>query len=550
MEINSFLSSLYVLDNPKQDVYFLTMLRSEILNFSIEEMVNIRLQFKEGSYYNAFCQYAQTGSEHALKEKCNIALEKIDQWRSFSKIMPLEKLIWKMFLDTGFYVAMGAMPGGNQRQANLRALTDKALTYSQSGGGSLYGFIQYIEAIKQKKVSIGQVQLMGENDDLVRIMTIHKSKGLEFPMVILAGFTKQLNYTTVGKAPLIHKDLGIGMPLVDVENRWYRTTILQDIIKERFHREEVEEEQRILYVALTRAKDKLVILGMCKDYGKEVVEAGNTLPSNSSYFNMAKNVLCKNIDDIKFIYDSSILSLTKIRKRSISNMLNLIDECKDISVSEKISSRMNFEYPYVNDLKVRTKYSVSELNNEGRRSIENLGEPAFVTNEGEISAMGRGTAYHSVLEHMDNVKAYNEGASYISQLLKNMVTDEMMTEKEVELIDVNKVLVFAQSDLARRMVESGKIHKEKRFNFLTEHKGGKVIVRGIIDCFFEEDGQLVLLDYKTGNLRDANLGNDESIRAKYKTQIDLYSQALEASTGKRVKEAYLYLTDAGRIINM
>jgi ATP-dependent helicase/nuclease subunit A len=131
-----------------------------------------------------------------------------------------------------------------------------------------------------------------------------------------------------------------------------------------------------------------------------------------------------------------------------------------------------------------------------------------------------------------------------------MVTDEMMTEKEVELIDVNKVLVFAQSDLARRMVESGKIHKEKRFNFLTEHKGGKVIVRGIIDCFFEEDGQLVLLDYKTGNLRDANLGNDESIRAKYKTQIDLYSQALEASTGKRVKEAYLYLTDAGRIINM
>ena len=144
------------------------------------------------------------------------------------------------------------MPAGSQRQANLRALTDKALAYRNSGGGSLYGFIRYVEAIKENKVSMGQVKLLGENDDIVRIMTVHKSKGLEFPMVLLAGFCRRLTYTSAGKSPVIHKDLGIGFPVVDPDNRWYKATMLQSMIKDRFRQEEVDEEKRILYVALTR----------------------------------------------------------------------------------------------------------------------------------------------------------------------------------------------------------------------------------------------------------------------------------------------------------
>ena len=250
LEINSFLSALYVMDNPKQDVQLLTLMRSEMLGFSIEEMVKIRIEFKYGSYYDAFSKYAVSGKDESLRAKCRGALEKISDWRQLSRLMPLDKLIWKLLLDTGFYLAMGAMPSGSQRQANLRALVDKALAYRTSGGGSLYGFIRYVEAIKENKVSMGQVKLLGEKDDLVRIMTIHKSKGLEFPMVLLSGYCRKLTYSTSGKAPVIHKDLGIGFPIVDWENRWYKTTLLQSMIKDRFRREEVEEEKRILYLCL------------------------------------------------------------------------------------------------------------------------------------------------------------------------------------------------------------------------------------------------------------------------------------------------------------
>ena len=550
IEINAFLSALYVIDNPKQDIQLLTLLRSEMLGFSIEELVQIRIEFKGCSYYNAFTSYAISGANSKLREKCQNALNAIAEWRELAKVMPLDQLIWRLMLDTGFYVAMGALPAGSQRQANLRILTDKALSYEKGKGASLYGFIRYVEAIKEKKVAMGQVKMLGEKDDLVRIMTIHKSKGLEFPMVIVAGYTRRLNYSSAGKSPLIHKDLGLAFPLVDPKNRWYRTTLLQKMIKDKFHREEVDEEKRILYVAFTRAKDILVLLGMANDFDVDVENVKKAAPSEGSYFAMTGRVISQMTGKMEHLTDDKLYFISEGRKRNIGQIAKVIEEAKFVPVSKDIEERMSYKYPFEKDLSVRSKYSVSQLNSKGHKSIESLKEPDFMVGQQSITAAMRGTIYHAVLQHMDIAKAYKEGLPYIENLLKSMVEKEILTIDEVQIIDKKIITSFVESDIATRISASPAVYKEKRFNLLTEQDGNQVIVRGIIDCFFEEGDALVLLDYKTGSLKEVKAGNFDAIKDRYKVQIDLYRDALEKATGKTVKEAYLYLTDAGEFIQI
>ncbi len=613
MEVDAFMSALYIIDNPKQDIPLMTLLRSEMLGFTIEEMVQVRLHCKDGSYYDAFTSFANdvnakcsevkhgevqcseealipkgeinaSQSEHTdgevsqpniqtenLRAKCKDALDKIQSWRELSKIMPLDRLIWKLMLDTGFYIAMGAMPAGSQRQANLRALTDKALAYQSGKDSSLYGFIRYIEAIKEKKVSMGQVKILGEKDDLIRIMTVHKSKGLEFPMVLLAGYSRRLNYSTAGKSPMIHKDLGIGFPLVNPEKKYYKTTLMQSMMKDRFHREEVDEEKRILYVALTRAKDKLMLLGMVDDIEADLAGIKTSSPKDSSYFEMTGKTIASLPSSIAVVGDNDLLSLSKGRRRNAKAILDTMEAAKGTLVSPEIEKLMTFEYPFADNLKVRTKYSVSQLNSHGRKTIDSLGDPKFMQGDDDVSAASRGTIYHSVLEHMDIARASREGRAYIQELIQDMIAKEMITPQESQVVDISRLEDFAASELAGRIAASKLVKKEQRFNLMTMHEGHNVMVRGIIDCYFEEEsedcqsdkgtdvngarefdkkGELVLLDYKTGNVRDAKNNNDDAIRERYKVQMNLYKEALEGATGKKVKEAYLYLTDVGKIVKM
>lgn len=549
MEVNSFLSALYIIDNPKQDIHLLTLLRSEMMGFSIEELVQVRIGFKQGSYYDAFFNYAQAGGDEALREKCASALDTINKWRELSLIMPLNRLIWKLLLDTGFYIVMGAMPAGTQRQANLRALTDKALAYREAGGGTLYGFIRYIEAIKDNKVSMGQVKLLGEKDDLVRIMTVHKSKGLEFPMVLMAGFCRKLNYSTAGKAPAIHKDLGIGFPLVDPQNRWYRKTLLQNMIRDRVHKEEVDEEKRVLYVALTRAKDVLVLLGMCNDADKEATDVLSGRAKDTSYFTMTGKVIGNELGALRHLRDEQLVGFSKGRRRNIKRIMDFIDATDSGEVSPEIERLMDFEYPYAHDLTLKSKYSVSELNSSGRKPIETLAEPAFAAASKNISAVTRGTIYHAVLEHMDIAKARDLGEAYVRELLAQMVRDEMLLAEEAEIVDASRIANFADSQLGRRIAESTAVYKEKPFALLTEHEGKQITVQGIIDCFFEETDGLVLVDYKTGGF-GLTEGGESIADKRYRVQIELYKKALESAMSKPVKEAYLYMTDTGKIIKM
>ena len=550
IEINTFMALLAVIDNKKQDIPLLTVMRSEILGYSVAQLAQIRREFKEGSYFNALTSYAEGGSDPVLRQKAEDTLKQIEKWQQLSRVLPLEDLVWELMLSTGFYIAMGAMPAGSQRQANLRALVDKAAGYRKTQDGSLYGFMKYIDAVKEKKVPMGQVKMVGEDEDTIRIMTIHKSKGLEFPMVLLCGFCRKLNYTSVGKGAAIHKDFGIGLPLVNYQESWFKNTIIQNAVRQRFHQEEVEEEKRVLYVAMTRARDILYILGISDDPSGEVSKVIDDIPRDFSYFTMTGRTICMKRSCWDEIMNVDLVGLSRGRKRAAAKAVRLLQQ-EPGHVDEDIIKRLTFIYPYESELSVKSKYSVSELRAEETEHPVELAEPESFKLSSGFTAAQIGTITHKVLEKMDFAAAADGGISYVEKLLRDMAEDEFISSEEADAVDRVKLADFAASSLGRRIASSSSVYREQPFNLVCDVDGSSALVQGIIDCFFEEDGQLVLVDYKTTNIRSKEefQRRKGEIAARYSLQMDLYRRALEEATGKKVKEACLYLTNIGEIVS-
>ena len=609
MEINMFLSLLEIIDNEKQDIPLITVMRSEIWHFSVNELAGIRAACTERcSYHDAVLRYAEDGPDTVLRQKCRDAFSDLAAWRQEARLIPLEELVWKLMLDTGFYIAMGAMPSGSRRQANLRALCDKALAYRKAQGGSLYSFVQYIDAVKQHKVAMGQVKMAAEGDDTIRIMTIHKSKGLEFPMVLLAGFCRRLNYTRPGSEIAVHKDIGIGFPLVNYEESWMKTTLIQNIIRVKLHREEVEEEKRILYVAMTRAKDILYILGMVDDFNEAVSALVKAAPGDSSYFSMCGRRIYEDPEARGYISNEALRALSEGTRRSAAQALALLEigtesPIGNVRLSKDVERRLTFEYPFAADLKIKSKYAVSEIA-AGDEADISLSEPKSFKAHDKFTLAQIGTITHKVLEKIDFNSAFagtdthakpaaEDMQEYVAMLIESMVRDEFLSKEEAETVNPKMIGRFIVSPLGLRMAAAAKaaaaraaapqsirsqsaevppaaskstaaakeksgssdflgLQRERPFNLVLEQAGAQSIVQGIIDCFFEEGGELVLVDYKTTGVGSEGefAARRESIRARYAMQIDLYRRALEAATGKHVKEAYLYLTNLGETIEM
>lgn len=590
MEINNFLSLLMLLDNEKQDVQLLTVLRSEIFGFTIAELAQIRIHSKAGSYYSAFVEYSQSGDDEALRKKSADALSSIADWQSMAMFMPIEELIWKLMLDTGFYISVGAMPGGRQRQANLRALVDKALAYRKGERGSLYGFIRYIEALKTRKVPSGQVKLVGEGDEIVKIMTVHKSKGLEFPMVILAGYCRTLRYTPIGSSAVMHKDFGVALPIVNPEKYLSLTTTFQKIIKEKLHMEERAEEERILYVALTRPKDRLVILGSHQNMDKFFEK---NKKNYQSYFHMTGGYIHNRLHRCVILDDSDLARLITYRKRSNEPILRLFDQDNrtgNDELAEKVRKQIEFRYPHQREMNIKSKYSVSELNalsesteaamlpgasaapaggSIDRWSLDSLKEPASFQKKEIFTAAQKGTIYHTLLEHIQFQSLYacaDEEAerAEVEATCQWLVDKQFLTAEEAEVLDADIVLKLIHTELGQRLAEADSenlLWKEQPFNLKMAYdpdgsgQSSDVFVQGVIDCYFQEADGLVLVDYKTSRIRTndgehALAAEKNRIAQQYRTQIDIYRQALEEATGKTVKEAYIYLTNCGEVIEM
>ncbi|MEG1583771.1 MAG: helicase-exonuclease AddAB subunit AddA, partial [Anaerovorax sp.] len=360
VEIEVFMNLLRVMDNDKQDIPLLSVLRSPIFGFTVSELIEIRLAERKTAYFQAFRTYLETGESKDLKEKVADTLGKIEKWAKESTFMPFDDFLWRIIRETGYYEYVGAIPGGQQRQANLRALVDKAVQFQSTQNKGLFQFIKYIEAIKKEKVPMGQVKLLGENDDVVRIMTIHKSKGLEFPMVLLGGLGKMFIKGSRNGVVSLHKDIGIGIPAIDGEHHSFKKSIMQMVVEQKKSREDLAEEIRILYVAFTRAMDKLVLLGTLPDVEKSMrtyaLQEHNLLNGNN-YLDFIMPIL-KDTQVQLYHHDRRGISAIKTDKRQRQHLLNgiLNEDQAEIppEIMTEIKGRLEFVYPYEKALTLKS----------------------------------------------------------------------------------------------------------------------------------------------------------------------------------------------------
>ena len=577
VEVQVFTNLLRMIDNTSQDIPLISVMRCPVFDFSVEELAAVRIECRDGSFYEAVKGYTEGGADEALKEKLSRMLQQIAYWKELKNTITLEELVRILLYDTGYFDYCSGLPSGKQRISNLRLLVEKAGQFEQTSHSGLYGFISYIEAMKKNNLSIGEAKVIGENENVVRVMTVHKSKGLEFPVVILTGMGRSIRARGAGSGSIMHKDFAIGMPYVNRDEKWHRKTLLQRVIEAQKANEEFEEEIRILYVAMTRAMDQLLLTGTVKDPQKldEVAGIGKSF-IEMVYGPMSdageKIVIHERIEEDSSCDDSRVNSRARI-----ADVFCMSREITDDRLRELIDERLSFEYPYRDISGVKSKYSVTELNRLRQEKLaeeagENaddmseayakaaagempgerdersttLAQPAFSMERDSISSMQAGTLMHLVVEKLDFAEAAAHGRQYIRETIDRLCEDGTITDEEAAAVRIDNIEAFFRGEPGKRAAMSKHLYKEREFILRRNVKGADTIVQGIIDCYFEEEDGIVLIDYK-----NSYAGNEERERElvrMYEGQIDIYREALEIASGKPVKEAYLYLFGSKKFI--
>ncbi len=551
VEIQVFLNMLRIIDNMQNDIPLISVMRSVFFGFDVKEMVEIRKENRRGSFYSAVKEYAAGGKNSVVRNKIRNMLEEIALWKEKSRSLPLDELVRMVMYDTGYYDYCSGLPVGNKRISNLRMLIDKAAHFEETSHSGLFGFLGYVEAMKESKSSEAEAKIIGEGEDVVRVMTVHKSKGLEFPVVILTGAGKETGRGDRSYIPM-HKDLGIGLPFINKNEKWRRKTILQKVIVDRKAEENLEEEIRILYVALTRAMDRLEIIGTVSS-----TEKLPDIPEKGSYMEMVYPSL-KDMDsvDVHFHTDGEEFegSGNMHRRRSILHLSKgeIERAASDVNAMKELSLRLGYIYPYESQTKVRAKYSVSQLN---RKDDVLSGQPDLYefNPEGikEISAAKAGEVMHLVMEKIDYVRAYSQRKDYITDFCDELVSEGELSEEERMAVNTDEIAAFFESDTGRRAAEAsgrGNLFREEEFIFEKNIEGVPAVVQGIIDCRFTENGEIILIDFKNSQLDEYRTEDD--IREEYQQQIHLYRDALEAGTGLKVTESYIYLFKLKKFIKI
>ena len=600
IEIRTIMSLLKVIDNPLQDVPMIATLRSPIVGFSAEELSDLRLLNKDLYFYEVIkCVYDNEFEvSDELRFKCVNFIDNLSKWRDRAIYTPIDEFIWYLYMDTGFYGYVGAMPNGKLRQANLKILFQRAKQYESTSFKGLFNFINFINKLRKSSGDMGSAKVLGENEDVVRIMSIHKSKGLEFPIVFTSGTGKQFNLMDLTNSILYHEELGFGPNYVNLETRNSYSTLPKEAIKKKIRLETLSEEMRILYVAFTRAKEKLIITGASSNLEKDIkkwvsaasLDENIVLPSEvlkgKSYLDWIAMAMCKHRDGeklreivdnyqgtnkdglstwgIKF-WTKDLLTVDKILEAVDKNEEeDLFKNSKDIVVGKEIKRRLDYKYKFIEGAMLPSNISVSDLKKKDFTYGDDIPgivevfkekeiiKPRFLKEEKGLSAAERGTIMHYVMQRInyDRVNSINE----IKNQIEEMVLDNSLTEKEANSIWHKQILNFFRSDLGKRLLKAYKEGRmvSRELPFFTElssteydksldekiYKNEKIRLQGIIDCFFEEEDGIVLLDYKTDYVEE---GQEEKIIERYKSQLKYYKDALEKITGKVVKETYLYL---------
>lgn len=616
VEVRTIMSLLQVIDNPLQDIPMISVLRSPIFSFTPEELIDLRIYNREKYFYESLKEIANSEEdilekdnqyeyEKDLKAKCKYVIESIEKWREKSIHDSIDEFIWYLYSDTSYYGFVRAMPNGAQRQANLKILFQRARQYEKTSYKGLFNFINFINKLRKTSGDMGSAKILSENEDVVRIMSIHKSKGLEFPVVILAGCGKNFNMMDLNKPILFHEELGFGPDYIDTIKRISYSTLAKQSIRRKIKLETLSEEMRILYVAFTRAKEKLIITGSVPNIEKAVQKwCYSTMNSvekiapfetikAKTYLdwigiamvkhpkgNVLREIADIDVENIDF-KDESMWNIQIWNKGTILGEIEEIkveEEREDIDLKEneniykeEIERRLGYIYPYTYSSSMPANISVSDLkkqyyNEEENDSVSNiyktetLKKPKFLQEDKGLSPSEKGTAMHSVMQHIDLDKTLN--IQDIKNELSYLTIKEFLTKEEIGSVKPYKILRFFQSDLGKRLLKvyntSGSVKREVDFymdipstvinkDLPKLYENEKIRLQGIIDCYFEEKDGLVLIDYKTDYVGEDGV---EPIKDRYRIQLKYYEDALVKITGKKVKEKYLYLFYNEEVVRM
>ena len=599
VEIQTILSVLKIIDNPLQDIPLVVVLRSSICNFTDNDLITIRLTDRNCNFYEALIK-TRLICDGDLKDKIESFLEKLEKWKSISQYMPLDEFIWQIYLDTGYYQYVGLLPNGAMRQANLKTLFEKAKQYEKASFKGLFNFIQFIDKLKKQNGDLASAKLIGENEDVIRIMSIHKSKGLEFPVVFLCNSHKKFNMQDLNDNILLHQDIGFGPTIMDATRKIKYSSIAKDAIKLKMKQETLSEEQRILYVALTRAKEKLYITGRSKDFTKYVQDKNKVLEMYESENIKLDAKLMKKansyLDWIMYVYLfnqgrtitlkgesyklSDIITLNVSNKKDLLKALAKEEVVEQIDLKEKIEQilrnkseeenkkseqalkeLLEWKYDYIVDTTLPTKSSVTKIKQEKIKLEEMLKgieseeveykksyTPKFMQEDKKISNAEKGTLVHLCIQRLDEKKDYK--LKDIQNMILNLVEKEIITQNEADAIDVNLIYQYTKSQLFEELRQAKEVHKEQPFyinipakDVVSEAENSKknILVQGIIDLYYiDKNDNLILIDFKTDYISNEPNAK-EKILDKYKVQLEIYKTALEQALGKKVNKTALCL---------
>ena len=561
IEIETIMSVLRIIDNPRQDIPLVAVLRSPIGGFTDNELLKIRLHDKNSDFYSALKQ-ATNDVENHLGLRIEKFLKKLEEWREKQEYLGLDELIWLIYNDTGYYNYVNLMPDGDLRVANLKMLFERAKEYESASFKGLFKFINFIDKLKMSSGDLGSAKIIGENENVVRIMSIHKSKGLEFPIVFLASTGKQFNMRDLNDNILLHQELGIGPKYINYDKRIEYNTLARESIRLKSKKEAISEEMRVLYVALTRSREKLIISGIDKNVEKSLKEKQdfldmygsineNLLEKYKSFLSWLELIYINNKDELEKFMDVSIhnkkeyVNVSKAEEKQI-DIEKLINK-KDISLDENIKHLLNWKYKFNLATKIPSKTSVTKIKELSKPNEEKfdkiMAKPKFLTQTDRLTNAEKGTLMHLCLQKIDiyNVKSRND----ITEMINTLIVRKIISDNEAKYIDIDKLNIFIQSDTAEDMRNSKKIYKEVPFyinmsanELYSEKSDEKILVQGIIDVYYiDKNDEIVLLDYKTDYVKN---GEENGLVDKYKEQLLLYKRALEESTNKKVSKVCIY----------
>ncbi len=607
LEVVTVLNLLRLLDNPRQEIPFAGVLRSPIVGCSDEELAALRLLAPKKPLYQCARLYLEQGEDERLQKKLTDFWQLLDAFRQIVPYTPIHRLLQKLLEETGYAHYAGALPGGEQRLANLHMLVERAMDFEKTSYRGLFHFIRYIEHLQKYKVDFGEVNSIGDGADTVEILSIHKSKGLEFPVVFVSGLGKEFNIQETRAALVMHQELGIGADAVYPALRGKFPTLPKEVIRRQLRLENLGEEMRILYVALTRARERLVLTGAFKKPQKRLQallpltwSPKERLPlrlreNAASYLDWILPALAQHRDfaplyqafDLESRPDNPLyekgpaFSIHLVREEELvlgevqqqihqsvlkEQLFHPQDAPTDLSLAQEIDERFSFAYPYRDREEIPVKISVSELKRQQAQPEEDCSyyaQPDIIpliprfwqaADAKEFQGAARGTIYHRVLQCLDYTKT--DDLQALQHQLAAMVTEKKLSESEAACVSSNDLWQFITSPLGQRMKQAaakGMLMRERPFVLSRPANSirpdwpadEQVLVQGIIDAFFQEGEELVLVDYKTDHIAP---GEEIGLLTRYQVQLFSYREALQRLTKKRVKETYIYAFSLGRAL--